>query len=392
MDSKELVSKKRIDSLDVLRGLIIVLMAIDHVRDLWSVEAFMPEDIENTYPAYYFTRWITHFCAPNFVFLAGTSAFLFGTKKYTGQLSRFLFIRGVWLIFIEIFVVNLGIFFIPLWSNFGFVLQVIWAIGVSMIALSGLVWLSQRWILVISLVMIFGHNLLNFVVPEDLGSFSSLWVLLHEKGLIPMNSDGSYIIWVAYPIIPWIGAMGLGYVFGNVMKWESAKRISLLWKAGLGAIGFFVVLRYLNIYGDTNDWVVQKDLMFTVMDFINTQKYPPSLLFLCMTIGPAMLLLVLFEKWTKLNSFFIVFGKVPFFFYIVHFYFIHATSLFYYKIRYGEWFDLINTGPNGWPDYYSPSLILVYIVWALTILFFYFLCKWYSKYKFSHDHWWLKYI
>ena len=291
------IDRNRIHSLDILRGLVIVLMAIDHVRDMWSVEAFQPEDLSQTSPEYFFTRWITHFCAPVFVFLAGTSSFLYQQKiNNTKALSRFLLIRGLWLIFIEIVVVNfswaLGFF----WNEWGFFLQVIWAIGVAMIALAGLVWLSDKVILLIALLMVFGHNTLNFIVPADLGSFSWVWKMLHETGYQALGTSGNWGVYFAYPMIPWVGVMAAGYVFGNIMTLTPEKRTQWLYRLGFGAIVLFVILRLLNLYGDTADWETQKNLMFTIMSFLNTQKYPPSLLYLLMTLGPAFLLLVFFEQ------------------------------------------------------------------------------------------------
>lgn len=388
-------NRQRIDSLDIMRGLVIVLMAIDHVRDFWSLEAFQPEDLSQTTPEYFFTRWITHFCAPVFVFLAGTSAFLYQTKiNDIKALSRFLLVRGLWLVFIEVIVINyswtLGFF----WNEWGFFLQVIWAIGVSMIALAALVWLSDRWILLLALLMIFAHNLLNPIIPADLGSFSWLWMMLHEGGWQGFNAQNSQGVYFAYPLIPWIGVMAAGYVFGNLMTLSPEKRTQWLYRLGLAAIILFVLLRFTNWYGDTTDWQTQKNALFTLMSFINTQKYPPSLLFLLMTLGPAFLLLIFFEKFNfRWFGWLRVFGRVPFFFYVLHFMFIHLTSLLYFKLVHGQWFDLGNVrNPAQWPDFYQPSLWRLYAAWALTIVFFYFLCRWFNRYKSTHKHWWLKFL
>ena len=391
----QLKNRNRLDSLDILRGLVIVLMAIDHVRDFWSLEAFAPEDLSQTSPEYFFTRWITHFCAPVFVFLAGTSSFLYGQKINDNKaLSQFLLIRGLWLIFIEIVVINFSFSLGFFWGGWRLCLQVIWAIGVSMVVLAGLVRLSHTLILLISLILIFGHNLFNHVVPADLGSLGWLWKMLHEGGYQALNSTGTYGVYFAYPILPWIGVMGAGYVFGRVMLHDQANRFKWLWRLGLGAIVFFVVLRLSNLYGDTSHWLHQKDALFTFISFINTQKYPPSLLFLLMTLGPAFLLLIWFEK--KTNHVFTwlkVFGRVPFFFYLLHFFFIHLTSLVYFKVVYGEWFDLINNqNSRSWPDFYQPSLLRLYLVWAGTIFIFYFICRWFDRYKSSHQQWWLKFF
>ncbi len=386
--------RERIYSLDIMRGLVIILMALDHVRDFWSVESFSPLDLTQTYPEYFFTRWITHFCAPVFVFLAGTSAFLYHHKiKDTKALSKFLLVRGLWLIFIEIMVVNsswaLGFF----WSEWGFTLQVIWALGIGMIVMAGLVYFSDKVILIIGLLILFGHNLLNPVVPEDLGSFGWIWKMLHERGWQSLNEQGDWGVYFAYPIIPWIGVMAVGYVFGHIMLFEKQKRTRWLLRLSIAAIVLFIVLRFTNWYGDTTDWQSQKTGLFTLMSFINTQKYPPSLLYLLMTLGPSFLLLILFEKRsTKIFEILRVFGRVPFFFYVLHFIFIHLTSLVYFKLVHGQWFDLVSTQSKNWPAFYEPSLLRLYLAWLGTIVCFYFICKWYDRYKSTHQHWWLKYL
>ncbi len=392
---KHVDDRNRLQSLDILRGLVIVLMAIDHVRDFWSLEAFQPEDLTQTSPEYFFTRWITHFCAPVFVFLAGTSSFLYGHKVNDKKaLSQFLLIRGCWLIFIELFVINFSFLLGFFWNEWGFFLQVIWAIGVAMIALSGLIWLSDKWLLFIAVLLIFGHNLLNTIVPADLGSFSWAWKMLHEGGYHGLNASGNWGVYYVYPILPWIGVIVAGYVFGRVMLFDTGKRFKCLLCLGVGAVGLFVVLRYSNWYGDTANWEQQKNTLYTLMSFLNTQKYPPSLLFLLMTLGPAFLLLMWFERGkNKLFEWLKVFGRVPLFFYVLHFMFIHLTSLLYFKLVHGEWFDLVNNqNAKTWPDYYEPSLLRLYLAWAVTIVVFYFLCYWFDRYKSTHKYWWLKFL
>lgn len=385
--------RNRVYSIDILRGLVIVLMAIDHTRDMWSLATFAPEDMTQTTAGYFFTRWITHFCAPIFVFLAGTAVCLYYQKvKNKKLLSGFLLKRGLWLILIEIIVINWSWGWDFFWNQWGFFLQVLWVIGIAMIAMAGLIWLSYRNILIISLLMIFGHNLLDGISPEQFGSFDWLWNVLHVRGWIPLNEDGSFGIFMVYPAIPWIGVMGAGYVFGNVMSWSSERRTKFLYQLGLGSIALFIILRFSNLYGDTGDWETQKNALFTVMSFLNTQKYPPSLLFLLMTIGPAFLLLIFFEKWqSKSLDFLRVFGRVPFFFYVLHFSVIHAASILYFKLAHGQWFDLANTGAQNWPEFYTPSLLRMYIAWVVIVIGFYFLCKWYDGYKSQHSYWWLKY-
>jgi uncharacterized membrane protein len=329
------------------------------------------------------------------VFLAGTSSFLYGNKiNDTKSLSQFLLIRGLWLVFIEVVVINFAFSFGFIWNEWGFFLQVIWAIGISMIALAALVWLSDKWILGIALVLVFGHNMLNAIVPADLGSMAWLWKMLHEGGYQGLNASGNWGVYFAYPILPWVGVIAAGYVFGRVMLVDETNRTKWLWRLGLGAIAVFMVLRFSNLYGDTADWEGQKNALFTVMSLLNTQKYPPSLLFLLMTLGPAFLLLIWFEKGrNRVFNWLKVFGRVPFFFYVLHFFFINNTSLLYFKLVHGQWFDLINTqSSQNWPDFYEPSLLRLYAAWAVTIVVFYFWCKWFDRYKSTHKQWWLKFL
>lgn len=322
-------------------------------------------------------------------------AFLYGNKiNNNSQLSKFLLTRGLWLILIEVLIINQSwSFSSPFSVGFTFI-QVIWVIGISMIALAGLIWFSDKWIAVISLAMIFGHNLLDGIQSSSIGSMSWLWKLLHEGfSFIPLSS--SYGIFVVYPLIPWIGVMGIGYVFANVMLWKAPKRKAFLLKAGLGIIGVFLVLRLTNIYGDSHLWETQaRGSIYTFMDVLNTSKYPPSLLFLCMTIGPALLSLIVFEKWSnKITEFLKVFGKVPFFFYVLHFSIINVAALIYHYFKFGTFFLLFSTPTEDLPTGYVPSVITIYIVWAVVIFVFYYLCRWYASYKFSHKEiWWLKFL
>lgn len=382
----------RISSPDVLRGFVIVVMALDHIRDYFGTTPFQPEDLTQTYPALFFTRWITHLCAPTFIFLAGTSAWLYGNKiQDTRKLSRFLFTRGLWFVLLEFLVGNTSMMFDWPWNK-GFLLAlVIWAIGISMIALSVLVYLPMRWIMGIGITMIVGHNLLDSISPEMLGSFGWLWKILHVGGsFIPLAANGSFGFVVAYPLIPWIGVMALGYSFGPVMRWESKRRQRFLWQVGLGLIVFFLALRATNFYGDLRDWAPQeRGFTYSILSFLNVTKYPPSLLFLSITLGISALLLLLFERWKGvIPSFFENFGRVPFFFYLVHFPFVHLLS----KMYFGWNTDFLFGSKDTIPPDYVPNLGLVYAVWVFVIAVMYFLCKWYGRYKFSHTQWWLKYL
>lgn len=385
-------TRQRIDSLDILRGLVIILMAVDHIRDFWALTPFQPEDLSQTTPGWFFTRWITHFCAPIFVFLAGTAVYLYARKvQDRATVSGFLLKRGLWLIVIEIILINMSFNWLPFFLSWGLFLQVIWVIGVSMIVLAGLIWLHPILIALISLTLIVGHNALNFVTPEMFGSFRWLWVFLHEGGYVPLGRPG-FGLFVAYPLIPWIGVMGIGYVFGIVMTWERERRTRMLWALGLGCLIVFIALRFSNLYGDTGSWETQDSLMFTIMSFLNTQKYPPSLLFLTMTLGPGFLLLILFERFrSPVFDGLKVFGRVPLFFYVLHFIVIHVSSLLYFRLVHGEWLDVINTQGN-WPEWYEPSLIRLYAVWAVIVVGFYFACRWYDGLKARSDWWGLRYL
>ncbi len=389
------VPSRRIASLDVLRGFVIALMALDHVRDFFGATPFAPEDIQQTNPALFFTRWITHFCAPVFVFLAGAGAFLYGRKAGAAALRRFLWTRGLWLIFLEFTVINLSWMFDWPWNE-GFMFgQVIWVIGLSMLLLAGLAYLPWRALLALGLALVLGHNLLDGVQPDAWGRFGWLWNVLHIGwGWIPLNEQQSFGFLVVYPLIPWVAVMLLGYVFGQVMEWAPERRSRWLWQAGLALCLFFVLLRATNWYGDPSHWAPQEaGGVYSLLSFLNTTKYPPSLLFLCMTLGPGLLLLLLFEKRTNaLTAFFEVFGKVPFFFYFLHFSIIHAGSRLYFYVTRGWHTDFFSNPPERWPEGYTSSLVLVYAAWLVLLGGMYFLCRWYARYKFSHSHWWLKYL
>ena len=387
----------RIESIDLLRGLIMIIMALDHVRDYFHAAAFTddPLNLTTTTPVLYFTRWITHFCAPLFMFLSGTSAFLVGTRKGKKALSRFLFIRGLWLIFLELTVINFAWFF-----NIHFTVVftgVIWALGVSMIALAGLVYLPVVAILIISLLMVFCHNLLDSISVD--GSFLSkyTWALLHQQNLFQVNG---YSLFAAYPIIPWIGVMALGYCLGTVyVKEVNAKRRKrILLVFGSSAILLFVLLRYINVYGDSSPWSSQKTGLLTFFSFMKVSKYPPSLLYLLITIGPGLLFLAISEKWRSwLSEKIKVIGRVPMFYYLVHLYLIHIAAMIATNFCGHKWPDMVSL--STWVSFepklqgYGFSLGTVYIVWTLLIVVLYFLCKWYDSYKSAHkEKWWLSYL
>jgi uncharacterized membrane protein len=377
---------RRIESIDLLRGVVMIIMAIDHVRDYFHYDAFLynPGDLTQTNAPLFFTRFITHYCAPVFVFLAGMSAFLSGTKKTKKELSFFLFTRGIWLVLIELFIVSLFRTFNPLYIFTN--LQVIWAIGVSMMVLSGLIYLNKRIILAIGLLLIFGHNLLDTVHVPGKGVGAFLWALLHDP--IRFNY-GNFLVWARYPLLPWIGIMATGYCLGTVytQAYNPQERRKILLYLGLGSIALFILLRSGNFYGDAAHWSVQKDTLFSILSFLNVSKYPPSLLYTLITLGPALVFLALSERpLNALASKIVVFGRVPMFYYLAHILAIHIlaviAAIFFSNT---PWMNIavLNDGVNSTPALkgFGYNLAVVYLVWAGLILLLYPFCKRFDDYK-----------
>jgi uncharacterized membrane protein len=378
----------RIQSVDLLRGIAMIIMALDHVRQFMGVTPFPPEDPAQTTVLLFFVRWITHFCAPVFVFLAGTSAFLYArnTRCDLSTLRNFLFTRGLWIIFVEIFIFNLIIQLVPYQFLF---LQVLWVIGWSMIMLAGLIYLPHTVLLLICLAMVFGHNLLDYFF--DYGEGGWLYFLLHQKHLF--NTE-PVPVFAYYPLLPWPGIMALGYLFGKLLVRPSPSRNARIWTVGLMCTLLFFSLRTLNYYGDPVPWEIQdRGLIYTLLSFLNTEKYPPSLLFILMTLGPAILIIPWLEKWQGWKVRFIgVFGKVPFFFYLLHFIIIHGIAVIWSQASFGysQWWW---GAPSGYPESYNPDLKLVLMIWPAVILICYPLCRWFASYKKSHkEYWWLSYF
>jgi len=378
---------QRVDSIDILRGLVMVVMALDHTRDFFGPYGFAPENLDRTTPLLFFTRWITHFCAPVFVFLAGTSAHLYGRRRDRSTLSRFLFTRGCWLIVVELVIVNLS-WAQCFYANFWFV-QVIWAIGWSMICLAGLIFLPRPALAAFSVAMIAGHNLLDGIAAPD-GPWGHLWGILHVPHWIPIGGTGVYVV---YPLIPWIGVMALGYLFGGSVTMEPERRRRIWLIAGLSASALFVVVRFAGLYGDPRAWAAQeRGSLFTVMSFLNTTKYPPSLLFLLMTLGPALVALSALDRSrVRIVRLFTTYGRVPFFFYVLHIPLLHLMAIVWSLARYGEighW-----TRPaSAWPSGYEPSLIVVYVVWVIAVLALYPACRWFGALKQRRRDWWVSYL
>jgi uncharacterized membrane protein len=381
--------KNRIASLDVLRGVIMVIMALDHVRDFFTNVRFSPTDLALTTPAYFFTRWITHFCAPVFIFLSGTGAFFYGVRNNSlSQLSRFLWTRGLVLIFIEVTIMYFGTAF-NLHYNI-IVLLVLWVIGLCMIVMAALVHLPVKWIAAIGILLIAGHHALDGIRVENTGFPGVCWMILHQPGLAPIA--GKMNVLIAYPLVPWVGVMAIGYVFGQVFQIEPIRRRSILLQLGIGSVLAFVLIRAVNIYGDPVPWSFQKNGLFTFLSFLNTTKYPPSLSFLLMTLGPALILLAIIENGVgKLRSFFSVYGRVPLFYYVVHFYLIHLFSLFVGLLQGFKVHDFVKF-PDPFPVGYGFNLWGVYVVWIAIVVIMYPFCKWYGNLKNKSSNPLLSYI
>ena len=391
------VKSNRITSIDLLRGIVIIIMALDHVRDYFHGSAYLfdPTDLKHTSVPIFFTRWITHFCAPVFTFLAGTSAYLYGLKKGKKELSFFLFTRGLWLVFLEIFLITLEWTFNPTYDLLVF--QVIWSIGASMIFLSILIYLPEKLILWIGVLIIFFHNALDAVhIPgNNLSAF--LWALFHERNAFQF---GHFTILVGYPVLPWLGIMMTGYCLGKLYRpeFDPSKRKKILLYLGSGIIILFIVIRGINIYGDPSHWSARKTAILSVLSFLRTTKYPPSLLYTLMTLGPSLVFLAFAEKpLNAVSGKISVFGRVSMFFYIIHIFLIHFLALIFSQASGYSWKKMILTTwvtDNKDLQGYGFNLITVYLIWIVVILLLYPLCAWYDKYKRNHlaEKPWLSYL
>lgn len=353
----------RLSSIDMLRGLVIVLMALDHTRDFFGPALFDPEDLAKTTPLWFATRWITHLCASTFVLLAGTSAFLRGTRSGTAALSRYLLTRGLLLLVLEATWISFS------WQ-FGYnvtILQVLWALGMGMIFLAGLSWLPLPAIAVIAALLILPHNLLDAIQSNH-----PLWLAWHQRGFWPVA--GNYGVYLAYPLMPWLGLIAAGYALGPVFQWEAARRQRFLVIAGGLLLLMFVVLRSGNFYGDPDPWSPQgRGFIWDFISFIRVHKYPPSLLYLCVTVGIALPVLAWFERLRPVPLL-MLFGGTPMFFYVIHIAMIHFLAGPYFMLRYGA---TPQGGPAGFtlPKGYEPSLGLVYAAWVAVIAIMYGLTK-----------------
>ena len=390
------LNPKRIESIDLLRGLVMIIMALDHTRDFFHIAALTddPLNLNTTTPQLFFTRWITHFCAPVFVFLSGTSAYLQSARKSKKELCLFLIKRGLWLIMAEIVIINLIFSFDINFTQIA--LTVIWAIGISMVILGLLIWVPFKLILAIGLLIVLGHNSLDFYEAANPGPYSFGYNLLHHFGIHP--SWDKHIIVVMYPFLPWTGLMILGYCLGKVLRNnDEAYRKKFLITTGLSAIALFIILRFINVYGNPFPWESQKTPFYSFLAFINTHKYPPSLLYMCMTIGPSLLFIAWWRNSQNTFSRIVsIYGKVPFFYYILHFFFIHLFSSIAFFLR-GHSFAEGLIDPTAFANFSKAgegvSLGVTYLIWMVIVIMLYPLCKWYDTYKTRHkEKWWLSYL
>jgi len=407
--------RSRIDSIDLLRGLVMVVMMLDHTRDFAHSGGllFDPTDLTKTTVTLFFTRWITHYCAPIFVFLAGTGAYLqLARGKSKRELSRFLVSRGLWLIVLELTVVRFGVFFSLDYRFLGF-LQVIWVIGVSMIVLAALIHLPVKVVAAFGLAMIALHNLLDrFQVAGWQGPGSpvpgfgsKLWILAHQAFTVfPVVGFPSPVVLVVYPLIPWIGVMAVGYAFGSLYQMDRERRRRCLLWMGLTFTWLFIFVRAWDVYGDPAHWSKQKNLVFTVLSFVNTTKYPPSLQFLLMTLGPALLALWCFDSnagsgrtlGARLRAALVTFGRVPLFFYLLQWYTAHliaiALGLIARQPVAWQWQSPIDKFTSPPPAGVGFRLWVVYLCWIAGVLLLYPLCKWFAGVKARRRDWWLSYL
>ena len=386
--------KPRLQSVDILRGLIMVIMALDHTRDFFNVTAmsFQPEDLAHTTTAIFFTRWITHFCAPVFMFTAGIGASLrLDRRGNRAELSRFLWTRGLWLLLLELTLVRLTFFF-DFTYNPTFLL-VFWSIGISMIVLAGLIYLPFNAILAISVGMVLLHNVIDRFTPAELGLAPWLFNILHRPGVV--IADPTVI--VGYPLIPWIGVIGVGFCFGRLYRLPDGQRGRVMIWMGLIMTAAFIALRYSNLYGDPSPWSPQTQDGFTLLSFLRATKNPPSLVFLLMTLGPAIAFLGVVDRvqW-KVTHPLIVFGRTPLFYFIAHLAVIHVFAIALTAAHYG-WHPWVVTPPptiggTGYPDGYGWSLPFTYFMWVLVVAALYPVCRWLADYKATHRAWWVSYL
>ena len=389
----------RLLSIDALRGLVMVIMALDHVRDFFHADAmlFSPTDLSRTTTILFSTRWITHYCLPVFMFAAGMGVYLYGRSRSRGQLSRFLWTRGLWFIALELTVMQFA-------YNFNFSLRflilllILWIFGICLLAMAALVYVPVRWLAALSVAVILLHNCLDGIRAQQFGAAARAWNLLHQPGVIPVAGK---LVLVTYTFLPWIGVMAAGFCFGRVFQQEPTARRRVMLRLGLAMTTAFIALRAWNHYGDPAPWAHQKSVLFTALSFLNCTKYPRSLDFLLMTLGPALLVLAWFDRLTfKPANPLVVFGRVPMFYFILHFYLIHVLAVLGAWLRYGSSaarfvFNPLPSmgGPRAlFPPNFGYSLWTTYGVWLLVVVLLYPVCRWFANVKATRRDWWLSYL
>ncbi len=379
----------RLPEIDRLRGFVMVLMALDHMRDFFDADTmrFSPTDLSQTYPLLFFTRLVTHLCAPTFALLAGAGAYLYGARIQDPRaLSRFLAARGVWLILLDAVVVS------PIFTGGSgrIDLGTLWAIGCGLLALAALSRLPPRGVFLVGAAIIAGHNLFDGVHADALGALGPWWRLLHEQGALPLGLPGN----VHYPALPWIGVVTLGYGIGPLFGQPAAARDRALYTAGAGALALFTVLRLANLYGDPHPWSGQKDALFSVLSALNVTKYPPSLLYLLLTLGVAALLLPLLARLHgRLADALAIFGRTPLFFYVLHLYLGLGAALALASIRGYSLSEIARFMKSGPPPDFGAGLAGAYVAWVAMVAMLYPLCRWFADLKDRRrDWWWLSYL
>ena len=372
----------RIAPVDALRGLVMILMALDHTREFLHSAAvqFDAEDLARTSAALFLTRWVTHFCAPVFVLTAGLGAWFWrASGRTTRELSRFLLTRGLWLILLELTALRLAYSFSP---GGPVLLTILWAIGASMLVLAALVHLPPRALAVVALAVVALHNAADAFQPD-----SWPWKLLHERGVI---AAGPVVVVVGYPLVPWFAVMALGFALGPVMALDPGRRRRRLLTFGLLATAAFVALRLVNAYGDPQPWAPPG-----LLSFLRCTKYPPSLQFLLMTLGPALVALAWLDRLRiPRTSPLLVFGRVPLFYFLLHLYLVHAVAVVFALVRYGRAGFLFGAPPNAdtYPAGYGYPLWAVYLAWLGVVAAAYLPCRWFAGVKARRRHWWLAYL
>lgn len=395
LDPTTKIGSHRIESVDLLRGVVMIIMALDHVRDFFTDRPFTdPTNLSETTAALFVTRWITHYCAPVFIFLAGTGAYLYGSRRKSKlDLAWLLFSRGLWLLFLELTVIRIGWMFN--WTLYEHGPGVFWAIGWAMVILSWLVYLPTPFVAILGAAIIAFHNLLDHVTAGQLHIPEWLWIVLHQPG--QANVVGRVTVGTGYCVIPWTGVMAAGYGFGSLLRLEPDLRRKILFQLGATlTLGFFIV-RAANVYGDPRPWTEQPTNLFTFFSFLNCTKYPPSLCYVLMTLGPAILFLAIFDRpMGPAAGPIITFGRVPLFFYLLHIFLIHTGVIVLDLIRFGNSPQLLS-GPwmlkkDVIPANYGVGLPWVYLIWIGVILLLYLPCRWFAGVKRRHPNSWLSYL